>query len=195
VRTRFLTCLAFGAPLVFLAATAREARADSDGGPMEPGVHVTLPWLATQLVPSPELAAGSEGARFGVRWQVTPLLFSWGIHRGLSPWRFFVAEPYVRQSGSIEAFVTPEWVDTGRSFSDGWIPRAGVRAYFPLLQHGEYLSASVGASGLVFAGQGAAAYEAGVYVLYGIVGLQLTVSPTPSAAPIATIVTLRVRYF
>jgi hypothetical protein len=195
VRARFLGYLAFGAPLLLPLATASHAHAEPDGAPTEPGVHVTLPWLATQLLPSPELAAGSEGARFGVRWQVTPLLFSWGIHRGLSPWRFLVAEPYVRQSGSVEAFLTPEWVDTGRSFADGWIPRAGVRAYFPLLQHGEYLSTSIGTSAFVFAGQGAAAYEAGLYVLYGVLGVQLTVSPTPSASPLATIVTLRVRYF
>jgi len=39
------------------------------------------------------------------------------------------------------------------------------------------------------------AYEAGAYVLFGAVGVQLTASPTPSAAPIATIATLRLRYF
>ena len=68
-----------------------------------------------------------------------------------------------------------------------------MRSYFPLVEHGEYLSVSVGASSFVFAGQWGAAYEAGVYALFGTVGLQLTV--TPSVAPIATIATLRLRYF
>jgi hypothetical protein len=158
-------------------------------------VTITLPWLATQLVPSPELAVGEDVARFGMRWQVTPLLFSWGIHRGLSPWRFFVAEPYVRQSGSVEVFLTPEYVVYGSSLSDGWLFRAGARSYFPLVEHGEYLSVSVGASSFVFGGKAGAACEAGVYALFGVVGLQLTASPTPSAAPIATIATLRLRYF
>ena len=164
-----------------------------DASPTEPGVEITIPWLATQLVPSPELAYGRDVARFGMRWQVTPLLFSWGIHRGLSPWRFFVAEPYVRQSGSVELYVTPEYLLYGSTFADGWLLRTGVRSYFPLVEHGEYLSVSVGASSFVFAGQWGAAYEAGVYALFGTVGLQLTV--TPSVAPIATIATLRLRYF
>jgi hypothetical protein len=173
--------------------------------PTEPGVQITVPWLATQLVPSPELALGAASgrgsgglshptaARFGMRWQVTPLLFSWGIHRGLSPWRFFVVEPNVRNSGSIELFVTPEYVWYGSTFADGWLARGGVRSYFPLVEHGEYLSMSLGASGFAFAGTSGAAYEAGVYALFGTIGLQVTV--TPSVAPIATIATLRLRYF
>ncbi|HEY8086201.1 MAG TPA: hypothetical protein VIF09_00100 [Polyangiaceae bacterium] len=161
--------------------------------PTEPGVTITVPWLVTQLVPSPELAYGQDVARFGTRWQVTPLLFSWGIHRGLSPWRFLVAEPFVRQSGSIELFATPEYFFYGASFAEGWLFRGGVRSYFPLVEHGEYLSVSVGASSFAFAGKAGAAYEAGVYALYGILGIQLTV--TPSAPPIATIVTQRIRVF
>jgi hypothetical protein len=161
--------------------------------PTEPGVEITIPWLATQLIPSPELAYGDSQARFGMRWQVTPLLFSWGIHRGLSPWRFFVVEPLVRQSGSVELYFTPEYLWYGSSFSDGWLWRGGVRSYFPLVEHGEYLSASLGASGFTFAGKSGAAYEAGLYALFGVVGLQVTV--TPSIAPIATIATLRIRYF
>ena len=159
----------------------------------EPAVVVTVPWIATQLVPSPELAYGDAAARFGLRWQLTPLLFSWGIHRGLSPWRFFVVEPYVRQSGSIEAYVTPEYVAYGSKFADGWVPRAGLRSYFPLIEHGEYLSVSVGTSTFALGGRPGIAYEAGAYVLFGTVGLQLTVAP--SGGPIATIATLRLRYF
>jgi hypothetical protein len=154
---------------------------------------VTWPWLATQLLPSPELVYGDATARFGLRWQVTPLLFSWGIHRGLSPWRFFVAEPYVRQSGSVELYVTPEVVTSGGALDPAWVFRTGLRAYFPLVEHGEHLSVSAGASQFFYGGQSAAGYEAGVYTFSGIVGLQVTVSPTFS--PMATIATLRLRYF
>jgi hypothetical protein len=104
-----------------------------------------------------------------------------------------VAEPLVRQSGSLELFVTPEYFFYGSSPADGWALRAGVRSYFPLVSHGEYLSVSVGSSSFLFAGKWGAAYEAGVYALFGIVGLQLTM--TPSAPPIATIATLRIRFF
>jgi len=181
--------------LVASVLVAVDARAAEAPPPVEPDVQITWPWLATQLVPSPELAYGSGLTRFGVRWQATPLLYSWGIHRGLSPWRFFIAEPYVRQSGSIELYVSPEYFFYGSSFADGWVARFGTRAYFPLIEHGEYLSVSAGASSFAFAGNAGAAFEAGAYVLFGVVGVQLTVSPTPATAPLATIATLRLRYF
>jgi hypothetical protein len=163
--------------------------------PEEPRVRPTLPWFLTQLVPSPELAGGRQaGLWFGLRWQVTPLLYSWGVHRGLSPWRFFVAEPYVRQSGSLELYSTPEYFPGyGSSFGAGWMARAGVRTYLPLVSHGEYLSASIGASYFYFAGRSGTACEAGAYVLSGVVGLQVTASASPG--PFAWIATLRLRYF
>ncbi|HEY2518420.1 MAG TPA: hypothetical protein VGI39_46445 [Polyangiaceae bacterium] len=160
--------------------------------PAEPNVHVTLPWLATQLVPSPELTTGDSRAHLGLRWQVTPVLFSWGIHRGLSPWRSFIAEPYVRQSGSIELYLSPEYF-AGGPLGEGLGLRTGVRSYFPLVEHGEYLSVSLGSSHLLFAGRSFAAGEVGAYVLFGVLGAQLTLSPR--AGPLTAIATFRVRYF
>jgi hypothetical protein len=159
----------------------------------EPSVRPTVTWAATQLVPSPELAYGDSAARFGMRWQVTPLLYSWGIHRGLSPWRFFIAEPLVRQGGSIELYFTPEYVVYGRAFENGWIARTGVRSYFPLIAKGDYLSVSVGASHVYFDGRSGAAIEGGAYILFGVAGVQLTYSP--SMAPLEWIATFRIRYF
>lgn len=165
-----------------------------DQTPEEPRVRPTLAWGLTQLVPSPELAGGRHaGPRFGLRWQVTPLLYSWGIHRGLSPWRFLVAEPLVRQSGSIELYLTPEWFPGYRAIGDGWMARTGVRTYLPLVAHGEYLSTSIGASYFYFDGRKGAAFEAGLYALFGVVGVQITGSPSPG--PFAWIATLRLRYF
>jgi len=172
----------------------RAARADdTTPPPKEPGISITWPWLVTQLVPSPELVYGDATARFGVRWQITPLLLSWGIHRGLSPWRFFIAEPYVRQSGSVELYLTPEAVTSGGTLGSAGVVRTGLRAYFPLLEHGELLSVSAGASQFFYDGQSGAGFEAGLYTLFGVVGLQVTVSPFFS--PLATIATLRLRYF
>ena len=164
-----------------------------DDRPTEPEVHVTLPWLATQLVPSPALALGNAGVHFGLGWQVTPLLFSWGIHRGLSPWRFLVVEPYVRQSGSVELFVAPELFTLGPSVSDGDLSPGRGEGVPPLVEHGEYLSASVGVSAFDFQGQANAAYEVGAYVLFGVVGVQLTASPT--SGPLAFVAALHLRYF
>jgi hypothetical protein len=189
---RWVCRFAAAAALVALAPNVRAA--ERDAHVTEPAVRPTLIWFATQLLPSPEIAAGDGKAHFGLRWQVTPLLWSWGINRKLSPWRVLVAEPYVRQSGSIELYLSPEYFTAGSTFWDHWLLRPGLRAYFPLAQHGEYLSMSIGTSYQRFLDRSSAAFEGGVYVLYGIFGVQLSYAPLPHD-PIATIATLRFRYF
>lgn len=169
-----------GAPSVTEAAT-------------EPAVRPTLLWAATQLIPSPEWRVADGGVRFGVRWQITPLLYSFGINRKLSPWRALVVEPLVRHTGSIELFASPEYIAVTPVFHENWLLRAGIRAYFPLLHRGEYLSWSIGGSALYFRERGGAAYEAGLYTLGGVVGIQVTVTPT--ALLRSTTFTLSLRYF
>jgi hypothetical protein len=174
-------------------ATAFISPEPEEGGPAEPSIRLTPLWLLAQFAPSPQLAYGDGTARYGMRWQLTPLLYSFGIHRELSPWRVFVVEPVVRQSGSVELFVGPEFIWSGGGLAKGWFWRSGVRSYFPLVERGEYLSVSIGASYFDFAGRSGVAYEVGAYALYGIVGVQLTWAP--GGGPAATIATLRLRYF
>jgi len=146
-----------------------------------------------QLVPSPEVVNGSLGTYFGIRWQVTPLLYSFALRRGLSPWRFLVAEPFARQGGSVELFVSPEYVAFPGSLSDRALLRTGVRSYFPVLERGDYVSVSLGASHFLLDGRSGAAFEAGAYVLFGVLGAQITYSPSP--LPLTWVATLRFRYF
>ncbi|WP_437756005.1 hypothetical protein [Sorangium sp. So ce1389] len=159
----------------------------------EPGIRFTLPWLFVQLVPSPELWIGPSGTHFGVRWQVTPVLYSFGINRKLSPWRAFIVEPLTRHAGSIELFGSPEYIAGAGDLAGSWMARGGVRAYFPLLARGDYLSCSLGGSALYFREQVAASYEAGLYTLFGGLGAQVTYTPT--AALRSTTITLSIRYF
>lgn len=186
VRSLAASGLALGA---FFAASVAQAREELT----EPPITMSWPWLATQAVPSPELVVGEATARFGMRWQVTPLLFSWGIRRGLSPWRLFVVEPNVRHFGSVELYFSPELVTAGGNSDSAWILRSGARAYFPLIEHGEYLSCSVGASQFFYDARSAVGYEAGLYTAFGIFGLQVTAAPR--FAPMTTSFTLSVRYF
>ncbi|WP_437906337.1 hypothetical protein WME95_50510 [Sorangium sp. So ce327] len=159
----------------------------------EPDIRPTLAWLLVQLVPNSELWLEPGEARFGFRWQVTPLLYSFGINRKLSPWRAFIAEPLTRHAGSIELFGSPGYVARPGALADRWVIRSGVRAYFPLLDGGDYLSCSLGGSALVARGHVAASYEAGVYTLFGALGAQ--VATTPTAALRSTTITLSIRYF
>lgn len=162
----------------------------------------TFVWALLQLLPSPELAVGrqrrvdvmgvaseSPSVAFGLRWQVTPLLWSFGVHRSQSRWRAFVVDPFARVSGSLELSTSFEYIG---GHVDRLLARPGLRAYLPLAHKGEYLSMSIGTS--VYAYEGLrVAYDVGVYALAGFVGLRVTVAPTH--APLAGIATLNLRYF
>jgi hypothetical protein len=148
--------------------------------PAEPAAHISVAWAALQLVPSPEAVIWDGRVRFGARWQVTPLLYSFGGNRRLSRWRSFVVEPIVRQAGAIEAYVAPEVLSgTAASAADRWILRFGMRSYVPLLQRGEYLSASAGGSVFTVGGQTGVGFDAGLHTFGGILGVRAGYSPTP----------------
>jgi hypothetical protein len=178
---------------VAIALSARGNAARGDETATEPAIRPTPLWAISQLAPSPEIAYGEAVARFGMRWQLTPLLYSFGINRRLSPWRVAIVEPLVRQSGSIELFFSPEYLVRGPTFWDGWLWRAGVRTYVPVIERGDYLSVSFGTSFYEFAARTGVSYEIGAYALFGIVGAQITLAPR--SGPAQTIITLRLRYF
>jgi hypothetical protein len=167
---------------------------ENDTTATEPGIKPALLWTAAQLIPSPQWITNStDGTRFGLRWQVTPILYSFGINKRLNPWRYFIAEPFVRQSGSIELFLSPEYYNLNDVYNSEWLLRGGLRAYFPLWRFGEYLSCSLGSSYYVYNENSGISYEAGIYFLYGIVGIQTTYTPSLPDTP--WIFTLRIRYF
>lgn len=170
-----------------MAMWSPSARAERDAKSPEP--YPTAGWFFPQLIPSPEVGFGSEGARFGMRWQVAPVLYSFGVNRRVSPWRFFIVDPIARQSGSIEWSVSPElWTNS----PEGAL-RTSVRAYFPLHHHGEYVSCSIGTSAFVFRGEAHTSYDAGVYIFSGGIGLETSISP--SSDVLRGIVALKLRLF
>jgi hypothetical protein len=158
-----------------------------------PGTSVTLPWMLTQLLPSPEIGAGVNGAVFGLRWQLVPVLYSFGIDRRLSPWRAFVVEPLVRTSGSLELFVSPEYLAIDDDWSRRFGFRVGVRAHFPVLEKGDYLSVSLGSAYVRFAGRESASYQFGAYLLFGFLGFEQSIVPALDEA--RWIGTFNVRFF
>jgi hypothetical protein len=182
------------AALVAIAAllasgAARAETAEPEGPPIAFGIT----WLVTQLVPSPSIAGARGETMFGARWQVTPLLYSFGVHRGTPPLRAFMVEPLVRHSGSIEAYVSPEYLAREGGAEDRWLMRPGIRAYFPLVERGDSLSCSLGTSYALLRGHSGVAYEAGLYTLFGVFGVQMTYAP--AREPADWIATLSFRYF
>ena len=158
-----------------------------------PGTRLTLSWVFLQLVPSPELALGNDGALFGLRWQLTPFSYSFGIDRRLSPFRAFVVEPLFRTSGSLEVFFSPEYLALDAPESRRFGFRTGVRAFFPVVERGEYVSISLGAAYARFGAVEAATYQVGAYILFGFVGLEQSFAPALAEA--RSITTFNLRFF
>jgi hypothetical protein len=155
-----------------------------------PQPYPSGPWVLLQLLPSPEVAVGRGEVAFGLRWQVTPLLWSWGTNRHASRWRSFVVDPLARHAGSLELTGTLEYIF---GEVDRAIVRPGVRAYFPIAQRGEYLSVSFGTSTYAYDEKMRVAYDVGAYVLWGLFGVQATIAP--ENGPLTAIGTFRIRYF
>jgi hypothetical protein len=185
---KMVLALALAAPTGLAAAPARaEARPRPEApppvrsvpapeityAPTEPALSPGWAWLAGELVPSPALAFGDLAPSFGLRWQVTPVLWSFGVHRATSPWRVLVVDPIARLSGSIELHGTYDWFFGA---IDDTLLRPGIRATFPLLHRGEYLAASIGTS-IYDRVKTRVAYDAGIWILSGFVGASVTVAP------------------
>lgn len=149
-----------------------------------------LLWGVAQLVPSPLLVVDKEGVQSGLRWQVTPLLYSFGI--AARPWRTFIVSPIARLSGSVELFVSPEWTCCAGGDRDGFVARGGLRAYFPLIEHGESLAWSLGVSHWRNH-EGGVSFDVGIYSLFGALGLNAMVSPGLEGRTYS--LALNVRYF
>ena len=157
----------------------------------EPQHRPTWAWLGAQLLPSPQLAFDRDvHAAFGLRWQLTPVLWSWGVHRRVSGWRFLVVDPIARHSGSLALETQLDWCG---GHVDRFFARPTVKATFPLLHRGEYLSFSIGTSVYRYDDKAHVAYDAGIYTLAGFLGLNATYAPYH--APLTTIATVRIRYF
>jgi hypothetical protein len=148
-------------------------------------------WAIAQLVPNPLLVVGDGHVGGGLRWQLTPLLFSFGIAE--RPVRSFFVSPIARHSGSVDLHVSPEWSCCAAGGDHSWLARAGLRVYLPLIEHGEVLSWSVGASCYYAADGVGPAGDLGIYTLFGVLGLTVTVSPLLSQREV--IAALNIRYF
>jgi hypothetical protein len=148
-------------------------------------------WSLMQLVPSPLYVASSNRVGGGVRWQITPLVYSFGV--AARPVRAFVIEPVARHSGAIELYGSPEWACCATGDATSFIARGGLRLYLPLIGRGEALTGSLGGS-YYRAGDGhGPSVEVGVYVLFASVGLTVTVSPRLTGREVIT--ALHLRYF
>src|SRR6185295_18589423 len=118
---------------ILLLAAARTARAEDTStrySRVTPALAGGV-WAFTQLIPSPLLVTGSHRVGGGVRWQVTPFVYSFGV--ASHPFRTFIVEPVARHAGALELYGSPEWACCSPTGGTAWLGRAGFRIYMPIV--------------------------------------------------------------
>lgn len=141
------------------------------GAPMEPAVHATWQWATLQLLPSAGVVVAEGQPSLALEWQLTPLLWSHAMDPRLSPWRSFVVEPVVRQSGSLELFIAPQFWPSWQPGPQRWGSKLGLRTTVPVLHRGEYLAWSVASGYFWFRDDQGAMLETGAHIFFGVLGL------------------------
>jgi hypothetical protein len=142
-----------------------------------------ISWIITQLIPSPtwlnDRNDNNSSLNFAFRWQVTALNISFSTNKFVSPVQTLFVNPMRKYTGSLELFVQPELAITSLDYS-GFNKAAlglGSRLNIPVKNYGEHMYISLGGK-YTFRNnpsQNISGYyglEAGVYFLFGSLGLQ-----------------------
>lgn len=136
-------------------------------------------WLTWQLVPSFTVTSTPTQAPFGLEWEATPLLYSFGISRLVSPWYTFIVEPTARFSGSVEVVVTGQFYPY-KLGSSHFGYSAQLLGHIPLIERGEHLALNVGLAKYRIGNEYPLFKVVGVSTLFGFVHINLKQSSSPS---------------
>ncbi|HET9954464.1 MAG TPA: hypothetical protein VFQ61_08165 [Polyangiaceae bacterium] len=149
-------------------------------------------WPLLQLIPSPEVAFGDGRTTAALRWELTPLLYSFGLREPSSRVRAFFVPPPARFTGSFELVGSVEYAPGPPGVSD-WVARLGARVTLPLVDRGEALALSLGTAAFLNDGDVRPSFDVGLLTLFGTCGIRATLSPELAGRQI--IVTLVLRFF
>jgi hypothetical protein len=89
--------------LVLCLGIAIPLRAQAQFGDRPSGFDT---WLGLQAVPSMMVVSHPGDIPFAFEWEATPVLYSFGMTKLVSPWHSFRVVPPARFTGSIELKIT-----------------------------------------------------------------------------------------
>lgn len=169
---RIIVWIILGCGTVFLVATLAGAQEIENGDRLST-------WLLFQGIPSYTVASTSSQSRFGFEWEATPLLYSFGLTKLVSPWRSFFVEPTARFTGSIELVLT------GQAFPKKFGPShfgssVQLLGHLPLNERGEHLALHVGIGQYFVNGSTPIMKIVGFSTFFGILHFTFRHSAAPS---------------
>ena len=145
--------------------------------PEPPGRFST--WLPYQAIPGMMVISNPGDIPFAFEWEATPLLYSFGMTRKVSPWHSLIVLPPARFTGSIELKVTGQ-LSTRKTGRSHFGSSAQLIGHIPLIERGEYLGLNVGVAKYAFAGSSPWFKVLGVTTLFGFVEFNFKHSSDPA---------------
>lgn len=144
-----------------------------------------ISWSLLQLVPSPvflnDANEVNSQTKFGLRWNIIPLNYSFSANKYVSPIQFFKINPVRRFTGSVEVFLQPELITSSFEYSNlkNYSIGAGTRVLLPVFNRGEDVAFSLGGKYTYRKTkneniENSFGVETGIYFFGGIIGLQYT---------------------
>ncbi|MBI4417758.1 MAG: hypothetical protein HY563_03205, partial [Ignavibacteriales bacterium] len=137
-------------------------------------------WLPLQAIPNITHYNDARTSALGFEWEVTPLLYSFGINRYISPWYSFIVEPTARFTGSIELAVAGQIFTT--KLGPSYFTSSGhLMAFVPLSERGEYLTLNLGVGVYRLEGRTRLFKIVGMSTLFGMLHFNVKHTDNPTA--------------
>lgn len=136
-------------------------------------------WIPLQALPNLTWYASDAASAFGLEWEATPLSYSFGINKHVSPWSSFIVIPTYRFTGSVELNVAGQLYTSPIASSHGGISTT-LMGYVPLVERGEHLTLNLGVTMHRVAGKTTVLKVAGFSTLFGFVHFNLKQSSHPT---------------
>ncbi len=144
-----------------------------------------ISWTLLQLIPSPVFYDDNNNEnsqmKFGLRWNIIPVNYSFSANKYVSPFQFFRINPVRRFTGSVEVFLQPELITSKFEYSNlkQFGLSTGSRVIIPVFNKGEDIAISLGGKYSFRKTKNdntknCYGIETGIYFLGGILGFQYT---------------------
>lgn len=100
-------------------------------------------WVVLQTIPSLTWLTFPEQTHFAFEWEVTPILYSFGMTKLDPPWHFLSVTQPERFAGSLELNFSTQ-LYTKKVGTSHWGFSGQLLTHLPLIQKGEYLGFNAG---------------------------------------------------
>jgi hypothetical protein len=165
-----LLCLVLATVLLTRSSLAQVGQRDT--------ASVFASWLPFQAFPSMMVISHPGDIPFAFEWEATPLLYSFGMTRLVSPWYSFKVSQAARFTGSIELKATGQ-ISTRKMGSSYFGSSVQLIGHIPLMERGEYLGLNVGVAKYAFAGSSPWFKVVGISTLFGFLEFNFKHSSDP----------------